>query len=156
MANREFNLKTGMQYIPVTITDDEGNKIKIGTAIYDLNDTSVKSRLIEFYNDLKDMGSKYKNIALELEKDKATDENDIPLNSKELLKLDETATDEMIVLVDKIFQDGFCKKAIGNTKNPDLIIELLGLMLDEYQVRTEAEKNKYVNRAQRRASNKKK
>jgi len=129
---------------------------KIGVAVYDLDDASVRGNLIALKDELKALGEKYEALALELKKDTSVDEDGFPNNAKPLAELNLQCVNEMIAIIDGVFGDDFCVRAVGNTKNPSVIWEVIAAVMENYGVKAKEEMLKFTNRANRRAGTKRK
>lgn len=144
-------VESGLHYEPICVKDDEGNEVKIGTAVYDLGDFKVRAELVkmiplveEIFNDIEKQVEPYN-------KDESEDKYGIPNKAVPILELNLTGVEKMIDVMDNVMGKGFCDRASGNSRNPLLIWEILGVVSEAYGITAQKEMERYTNRAQRRA-----
>lgn len=134
------------------IYDKNGNLV--GVAEYDLNDVSVRLRVLEFAHDLEDrvqdFGTKYEAMP-----------NETLEESIAKVGFEEEFAKQLFADTDDVFGVNFCTKAIGaNSLNYWTLLEILEGITNQYGAQANLQMNKFVkdtrNREQRRLAGKQK
>ena len=125
---------------------------KMGVAVYDLGDAQVRANIVKMKDELKALGEKYDKLIVDLQKDDRKDEEGMPLSAIPIAETNLDCVNEMVVLIDKVFGKDFCINAVGDTKNPNVLWEVIGAVMENYGVKAKDEMSKYTNRAGRRAA----
>lgn len=126
----------------------------LGVAVYDLDDSNVRSRTIDMKNDLKALVDKYEALHQELSEDKTLDEYGVNVNISKVAALDVECANEMFAIVDGVFGQDFCITALGDTRNYGMLWELVSVILERYGVKSHDEMKKYVDKGKRQAGTK--
>lgn len=147
----EIILESGKRYDDISTRNENGEIVKIGVAIYDLEDAQVRANVSRLKDELKTIADKYNPRIETLQTDSTKDEDGYPTNVTPLCDLYVDYVNDMIKSVDYVFGEGFCKRALGDSKNPFMLWEMMGEIIYNYEGVRDDVMAKYTNRAQRRA-----
>jgi len=140
------------------VEDRNGNKI--GEIAYDLENLETMYSFLGLYDKAIEKSEKLEKISNELRKDNSVTETGKPKFIDEEARLSLEFYNDLIKDFDNVFEEGFCQKATGGSKNPYLLLGVLEHMVKEFkksQKQREDEMKKFIpqNREQKRAGNKK-
>lgn len=140
------------------VQDRNGNKI--GEISYDLEDLDTMYKFLGLYDKAIIKSEELEKISTELRKDNSVTETGKPKFIDEQAKLSLEFYNNLIIDFDNVFEQGFCQKATGGSKNPYLLLGILEHMVKGFknsQKERDDEMKKFIpqNREQKRAGSKK-